>query len=107
ARGGGARKILVRAAGPTLGTFGVTSTLADPAIAVIDSGNNQIASNDNWGTGNAAALSSAFAQAGAFAFSAGSRDAALIVDLQPGSSYTIQVSGVGNTTGVALVEVYD
>jgi hypothetical protein len=30
----------------------------------------------------------------------------MVVTLPPGS-YTAQVSGVGNTTGVALVEVYD
>ncbi len=107
APGGGVRKILVRAAGPTLGAFGVQGVLADPAIALIDGAGTQIASNDNWGTGNAAALASAFTQAGAFGFTAGSSDAALLVDLQPGKSYTIQVSGVNSTTGVALVEVYD
>jgi len=107
APGGGARKILVRAAGPTLGSFGVAGTIADPAIAVLDSTNTQIAANDNWGTGNASSLTAAFAQAGAFPFTAGSRDAALIVDLPPGRNYTIQVSGVGDTTGVSLVEVYD
>jgi hypothetical protein len=37
---------------------------------------------------------------------AGSRDAALVTTLQPGG-YTAQVSGVGNTTGIALVEVYE
>ncbi|MSU47853.1 MAG: DUF1800 family protein [Opitutus sp.] len=107
APGGGVRKILVRAAGPTLGSFGVAGALVDPAIAVIDSASNQIAANDNWGTGNATALAAAFAQAGAFAFTAGSRDAALLIDLEPGRNYTIQVSGVGGTSGVALVEVYD
>jgi uncharacterized protein (DUF1800 family) len=107
APGSGARKILVRAAGPTLGGFGVAGVLADPAIAVLDAAGEQIESNDNWGTGNASALTAAFAQAGAFPFAAGSRDAALLVDLPPGKNYTIQVSGVANTTGVALVEVYD
>src|SRR5205823_11809775 len=87
APGGGTRKILVRAVGPTLGSFGVAGVLADPAIGVLDGGNTQIASNDNWGTGNAAALTSAFTQAGAFALGANSRDAALIVDLQPGGRY--------------------
>ena len=33
-------------------------------------------------------------------------DAALLITLQPGA-YTIHVNGVANTTGVALVEVYD
>ncbi|MEO6244505.1 MAG: DUF1800 family protein [Opitutaceae bacterium] len=107
APGGGVRKVLVRAAGPTLGSFGVTGVLANPAIALLDSANNQIASNDDWGTGNVAALTSAFTQAGAFGFTSGSRDSALLVDLEPGKSYTLQVSGVGSTTGIALVEVYD
>ena len=107
APGGGLRKFLIRAAGPTLASFGVAGTLADPAIAILDAGGQQIASNDNWGTGNTTALTTAFAQNGAFGLAAGSRDAALLVDLDPGKNYTIQVSGVNNTTGLALIEVYD
>jgi uncharacterized protein (DUF1800 family) len=107
APGSGQRKFLVRAAGPTLGSFGVAGTIVNPAIAVLDSAGAQVASNDDWGTGNTTALATAFTQAGAFGFTAGSRDAALLVDLAPGKNYTIQVSGVGNTTGLALVEVYD
>lgn len=107
APGGGARKILVRAAGPTLASsFNLTGALIDPAIAVLNSANVQIASNDNWGSGNSASLSAAFTAAGAFPFAAGSKDAALIMDLVP-NNYTIQVSGVGATSGVALIEVYD
>ena len=109
APGGGARHVLVRAAGPSLGALGVTGTLADPAIAILDSAGRQIANgaNDNWdAAGAGSALTSAFAQAGAFPFSAGSRDAALLLDLMPGN-YTIQVNGVGGATGTALVEVYD
>jgi len=33
-------------------------------------------------------------------------DAAMINTLQPGS-YSVQITGVGNTSGVALLEVYD
>jgi uncharacterized protein (DUF1800 family) len=107
APGGGARKILVRAAGPALAPFGVSGVISDPAIAVLDANATQITSNDNWDAVNGAAISAAFAQAGAFPFPAGSKDAALVVDLQPGANYTIQVTGVGGTTGAALVEVYD
>jgi hypothetical protein len=46
------------------------------------------------------------ASVGAFAFVPGSGDSAEIVNL-PAGSYTIQVSGVNNTTGVALAEVYE
>ena len=113
APGTGARKILVRAAGPALTALGVGGALSDPAIAVFDGGNLQIAANDNWESDNPAALKAAFTASGAFPFAAGSKDAALLIDLQPGANYTIQVSGVRDavnnrdTTGLALIEVYD
>ena len=43
---------------------------------------------------------------GAFALTSGSADSAQIVNLTAGA-YTMQISGVGNTTGVALAEVYE
>ena len=43
---------------------------------------------------------------GAFALNPDSKDAALLLSLEPGA-YTVQVSGVGGGTGVALVEVYE
>ena len=103
----GTRRILLRAAGPSLAQFGVNGVLADPVIAVYNAAGQQTTGNDNWGTGNdPAVLSAAFTQAGAFAFPSASRDAALLLDLAPGI-YTLHVSGVGGTTGVALVEAYD
>jgi hypothetical protein len=97
-------KVLLRGVGPTLASFAVTGVLADPQIAVFTSpGNVQIASNDNWSdNANAAQIS---ANSG-FPLPAGSKDAALLLTLNPGT-YTVQVSGVGNATGVALVEVYE
>ena len=101
--GTGPRRLLIRAVGPTLAAFGVTGTLADPKLDVY-SGTTVIASNDNWDS-TATPLATQTA-AGAFQLAPGSRDAVLIVNLAPGS-YTAQVSGVGNTTGVALVEIYE
>jgi hypothetical protein len=44
---------------------------------------------------------------GAFHLAAdNSKDAALVVRLPPGG-YTVQATGVGDTTGNVLVEVYD
>jgi hypothetical protein len=104
--GAESKRILIRAVGPTLSNLGVTGTLADPKLDLIRQGapaaTANIASNDNWD----ATLASTFAGVGAFALTPGSRDAALVVTLAPGS-YTAQVSGVGNTTGVAIVEVYE
>ncbi|MBC7369707.1 MAG: hypothetical protein H7343_23305, partial [Undibacterium sp.] len=93
--------------GPTLPVFGVTGVLADPQIVVF-AGASVVASNDDWetGTGNAALITAAAARVGAFALPTGSKDAAVLVTLPPGA-YTVQVTGAGNTTGVALIEVYD
>ena len=46
------------------------------------------------------------AKAGAFALTAGSADSAMVLTL-PVGSYTLQVSGAGTATGVALAEVYE
>jgi hypothetical protein len=35
------------------------------------------------------------------------RNAALLITLNAGASYTVQVAGVNNTTGEALIEVYE
>ena len=101
--GAGSKQVLIRAVGPTLGTFGVSGPLADPALRVIDGRGVAIASNDNW----AAALAATFVQVGAFPLASASRDAAVVLTLPAGGTYTIQVSGVNNTTGEALIEVYE
>jgi PKD repeat protein len=105
--GNAPKTLLIRGIGPGLTAFGVSGVLADPQIAIF-SGSTQIASNDNWetGTSTAAQISAATAQVGEFPLSPGSKDAALLITLQPGL-YTVVVTGVGNTTGVALVEIYD
>ena len=103
------RKFLIRAVGPTLGTFDASLgsiALADPTIKLY-SGSNVLKENDNWGTGESAATVATYTpQVGGFALPAGSKDAAIAVTLSPGN-YTVQVSGVGATTGVVLVEIYD
>jgi hypothetical protein len=103
--GTGPKRVLIRAVGPTIGAapFNVQGAVADPQLTLF-SGQNSIGSNDNWG--GTAELTAAFAQVSAFALPAASRDAALVTTLQPGS-YTVQVTGVGGTTGVAIVEVYE
>ena len=101
------RQVLIRGVGPTLTTLGVTGTvLADPIIYLYHSG-AVINQNDNWGSaGDGAAISAATTATGAFALPSGSKDAAILTALQPGV-YSVIVAGVGNTTGIALVEVYE
>lgn len=103
---GNSRKtLLLRAVGPSLASFGVTGALADPLLDVLTPDNRLFATNDNWSGTNTLAL--AFTAVGAFPFiSHGSRDAAVVVSLDPGS-YSARISGVGNTTGEALLEIYE
>lgn len=100
------QKVLVRAVGPTLSKYGVTGPLAQPSLALVDSSGNQVAANTGWSTAsNAAAIAAAAASVGAFPLPAGSADGSLLVTLQPGT-YSAVASGVGSSTGTALVEVY-
>ena len=96
------KKVLIRAAGPALSAFGLASTLPNPAIKIYQ-GSNLIAQNDDWNKDDAAEIS----RLGAFAFAAGSKDAALLTTLAPGA-YTAQITDPSGTgTGVALAEIYD
>ena len=98
------KTVLVRAVGPTLAAYGVATPLADPQLEVYRD-STRIAGNDDWGKGSGVTAAT-FAAVSAFPLPAGSKDAALLLTLAPGL-YTAQCSGVGNTTGIALVEVYD
>ena len=101
------KNMLLRAAGPALGAFGVTGTLTDPTLTLFNAQNQPVAQNDNWeNAGNSAAIAATATRLGAFSFQLGSRDAAVLTSL-PAGSYTAIISGVGNTTGIALVEAYD
>ncbi len=112
------KRILIRGIGPSLEAFGVTGSLADPVLK-LHQGSTVIAQNDDWEVpqaigatslpGGAPAsgtdIVSASSRFGAFALVAGSKDAALLLTLAPGV-YTVALSGADNTTGTALVEVY-
>ena len=100
------KQVLIRAVGPTLSTYGVTGVLADPkAELYLSGGTVPIQTNDNWGGGST--LKAAFNTVGAFALpDDASKDAAMLATLTPGA-YSVVVSGVNNTTGVALVEIYE
>jgi hypothetical protein len=108
--GNESKKVLIRAIGPGLTTYGVTGVLADPMLKIYDSKSVLIAANDNWSTQTAPATSAEVAAAstatGAFPLAAGSADAAIVLTLQPGA-YSAIVTGAGTTTGSALLEIYE
>ncbi|MDP3069352.1 MAG: immunoglobulin domain-containing protein [Opitutaceae bacterium] len=75
-------------------------SLADPQIALFNGSGGNIGSNDNW---SGTAVSDAATIAGLIPLAVGSRDSALVQSFAAGA-YTVQVSGVGGTTGLGLVE---
>ena len=108
-QGAGPKKVVIRAIGPELTQHGVPNALANPTLELHDHTGALIASNDNWGTtiiGGIITMNQIAAIRASGYAPSDVRESAMIVNLPPGS-YTAIVRGVNNTTGVALVEVYD
>jgi sugar lactone lactonase YvrE len=106
-RGDTPKHVLVRAAGPALKAFGIANPVTAPVLTVIDGAGHPIATNSGWDTGgNAASITAADTQVGAFPFTPGSTDAALLVTLNPGD-YSATITSKDGNSGLALVEVYD
>lgn len=102
---GTTKRMLIRGNGPALANAGITNYLPNPRLTLfrLDGGTRTIAENDDWGTNaNAAAIASA----GGTSAATGSRDAALLVDLAPGT-YSANVTSADGSTGIALVEAYE
>jgi hypothetical protein len=100
------RTVLIRGDGPVLSTFSVPSPLPDPVVTVYDNTGAVVATNTGWGTNpNAAALSTASLEVGAFALPASSADSALLLTLSPGA-YTVQITSAKGNSGIALFEAY-
>jgi hypothetical protein len=103
--GTAAKRLLIRAVGPSLEQFGISGAVANPTLAIVASAINRVvpkASADQ----DTSAVARAAVHAGAFPLHAGSKDTAMVVQLPPGS-YTLMVAGDDNGTGTVLVEIYD
>ncbi len=95
----GAKKVIIRAIGPSLGVFGVADPLADPKLE-LHLPDKTVITNDNWrATQEQEIIDSGFAPNDDL-------ESAIVATLDPGS-YTAIVSGSDGGTGVGLVEVYD
>jgi hypothetical protein len=93
--------VVVRAIGPSLASSGVSNSLQDPTLELHDGNGTTIATNDNWQDDPQAAQ----VQADQLAPS-DSHESALFRTVGPGA-YTAIVRGKNDTSGVALVEVYN
>ena len=99
--GTGPKKLVVRALGPTLSSFGVPGALQNPTLELHNGAGALIAFNDNWGDApnKQQIIDAHLAPPNA-------AEPAILATLDSGN-YTAIVRGVNNTTGVALVEGYD
>jgi len=92
-------KIIVRAIGPSLSQLGIPGALFDPALELHNGDGSLIVQNDNWRTDQEQEIiASGLAPSD-------DREAAIIATLNPGP-YTAIVRGTGNSTGLALFEIY-
>jgi len=96
---GGIKSILMRAGGPALNQFGLAG-MPDPVMELFGSDQALITANDDWD----ASLGDSFSSVGAYAFSNGSKDAALVQQID--GPFTVRVGGTGDG-GTVLVEAYD
>ncbi len=99
------KEVLLRAVGPTLATFGLSTALPDPTVTIYNAAGEVVTEVDNWDGSPATAAT--MARIGAFALPAGSKDAVVATTLAPGA-YTMRVNNVtGTAPGVAIAEIYD
>lgn len=92
-------KVIVRAIGPSLGAVGVEGSLADPTLELRDGSGEIIAANNDWRTDQQDEINATGVPPGH------DNESAVVRTLGAGG-YTAVVRGVGDTTGIALVEVY-
>jgi hypothetical protein len=98
--GGGNTRVLIRALGPSLATFGIHGTLQDPTLELRDANGGLLRANDNWQADQQGEIETTMIPP------PNAAESAIVATLMPGN-YTAIVRGQSGTTGVALVEVYN
>ena len=100
--GAAPKHVLLRAIGPSLTQSGVPNALADPVLELHGPGGFVTITNDNWRDDpvqQAAIIATGIPPTN-------NLESAIDTTLNPGA-YTAIVKGKNNTSGVALVEIYD
>ena len=95
--GEGSQNVIIRALGPSLP---IPGAMADPTLELRDGNGAVLEANDNWGDSpnKQAIIDSTIPPANDL-------ESAIVRTLTP-ANYTAIVRGVGDTTGIAVVEVY-
>jgi hypothetical protein len=94
------KQVILRAIGPSLTAFGIVDALADPVMELHGPAGFATMTNDNWRDTQEAEI-----QATGIA-PTDDLESAIVATLDPGL-YTAIVRGKNDTSGVALVEIYD
>jgi hypothetical protein len=93
--------LVLRAIGPFLSSVGIIGALQNPLLELKDASGATLASNDNWQSGP-----DAFAIQRIGLALNHPNESALRATVSSGA-YTVILSGVGQTSGIGVVEVYD
>ncbi len=97
---GGPKFVLVRALGPSLANQGVSPVLANPVLKLV-SGATELRSNDDWRSeSNSDDIIATTIPP------ANEKESSILIRLEPGA-YTAVVTGANDTTGIALIEVFE
>ena len=101
-RGDVPKRVIIRSRGPSLNLGGapISGRLMDPMLELHDGSGASLMVNDNWRSSQQAEIhASTLAPTD-------DREPAIVATLAPGN-YTAVVRGAGDTTGIALIEMYD
>jgi hypothetical protein len=94
--------VVLRGLGPSLASFGVPTPLANPFLELHNANGALIRANDDWHDDPAQAAEISTSNLAP----SNDKESAIAATLAP-DRYTAVLSGVNNTTGNAVVEVYD
>lgn len=101
--GTAAKKVIVRALGPSLQQPGVPEVLPDPVLELHAGDGSLITTNNDWKDNTASQQQDIINNQLA---PSNELESAIVITLQPGT-YTAIVRGQGDASGVGLLEVYD
>jgi uncharacterized repeat protein (TIGR01451 family) len=98
----GFTRVAIRGLGPSLSRFGLSNLLADPVLGLYNANGALFASNNDWQDDP---VSAAKLTANGLAPS-DQKESGIFISLPPGQ-YTAILSGVNDTSGLGLVEIYN
>jgi hypothetical protein len=98
--GDGPKPVIIRAIGPTLARSGIAGVLSDPILELHGPADFLTIRNDNWKDSQESEIEATGVPP------TDDAESAIVATLEPGA-YTAIVEGSGNSSGVALIEVYD